>query len=715
MGTPQPNASATTLWQQIAGARPSLNPQIVIRRQLYQGETWYLLQDPISERHFRLSPQAYQLISRFNGERSIETLWQSAQEQLQHPPEQDAFIQLLMQLKGGGALMESPESEALKILERRKQPRQWLQQLRNPLSLRLPLWDPDRVLNALMPMVQPLFSRIGMVLWMLLVLSGVLQTALHWNEITQNITSQLLSADNLFLMGLTYLLMKLFHEAAHAFTTKRWGGEVHQIGVLFLALIPMPYVDASASSGFAERRARVAVGAAGIMAELLLASLALWLWLATGPGWVNAAAYNMMLIGGASTLLVNGNPLLKFDGYYVFSDLIDIPNLSTRANRYLGYLLQHYLFGLEDAASPAHTNWERGWFLFYGFAAFFYRIFILLTIMLFVAESYPLVGKAIALWALIGMVILPLAKQIKFLLTSKRLANRRVRALLVTSLSSAGLLLALFVLPAPHATRAEGVILPPEGAEIRTGTEGEVVGLLADPDTVVKPNQPLVALADPFLQASLKRLRGRMNELRVEHEALVSERETVKAGILLEEIHLVETEMAQKQAQAKRLMLRSPASGTFLVQQPGDLPGSFVKQGALIGYVLDNSRPVIRVAVSQQDIGLVRQSTQAVDARYAARPEQPLPVKLHRDTPESQQRLPSPALGTKGGGEFPLHPQDEDGTRPLEAVFNIQLQMDLPIERLGERVIVRFEHQAQPLGWQWYRSLRQLFLKRFNL
>ncbi|MCU7877992.1 MAG: peptidase M50, partial [Candidatus Thiodiazotropha sp. (ex Lucinoma borealis)] len=138
-------------------------------------------------------------------------------------------------------------------------------------------------------------------------------------------------------------------------------------------------------------------------------------------------------------------------------------------------------------------------------------------------------------------------------------------------------------------------------------------------------------------------------------------------------------------------------------------------QGELIGYVLDSSRPVIRVAVSQQDIGLVRQSTQAVDARYAARPEQPLPVKLHRDTPESQQRLPSPALGTKGGGEFPLHPQDEDGTRPLEAVFIIQLQMDLPIERLGERVIVRFEHQAQPLGWQWYRSLRQLFLKRFNL
>ncbi|MCU7810769.1 MAG: peptidase M50, partial [Candidatus Thiodiazotropha sp. (ex Notomyrtea botanica)] len=347
MSVPQEAASQTdAIWQQIAQARPALNPQIVIRRQRYADEIWYLLQDPISERHFRLSPEAYHLIDRFNGTRSLEEIWQSAQNRWQDPPSQSDFIRLLMQLQGVGTIQEGAASEPLKLLERRKKPRQWLMQLRNPLSLRLPLWDPDKLLDRLLPLVQPLICRTGLVIWLLLVLGSLLQAGVHWQEISLNITSQLLSAQNLVLMGLAYLLMKALHELAHGIAVKHWGGEVHQVGVLFLALIPMPYVDASAASGFAERRARVAVGAAGILVELALACLALWLWLATEQGLVSALAYNMMLIGGVSTLLVNGNPLLKFDGYYVFSDLLDIPNLSTRSNRYLGYLVQHYLFGL---------------------------------------------------------------------------------------------------------------------------------------------------------------------------------------------------------------------------------------------------------------------------------------------------------------------------------------------------------------------------------
>jgi putative peptide zinc metalloprotease protein len=703
------------LWQRISGARPRLNPHIVIRRQFYQRELWYLLQDPLSERHFRLTPAAYRLISRFDGEHTLEAIWQQAQQSMRQPPEQKAFIRLLMQLKSAGVLREGPESEALKIVGRRKQLRPWLRQLRNPLSLRLPLWDPDKALNRLMPWVQPLFSRVGMGLWLLLALSGLLLAALHWQAISGNVTSQLLAADNLLLMGAVYLLMKLLHEAAHGFAAKHWGGEVHQVGVLLLALIPLPYVDASAANGFSERRARMAVGAAGIMAELLLASLGLWLWLATGPGWLNAAAYNMMLIGGLSTLLVNGNPLLRFDGYYLFADLIDIPNLSIRSNRYLGYLLQRYLFGLEDADSPAQSDWERGWFFFYGISAFFYRLFVLFMIMLFVAERYPLVGQAIALWALVGMVILPLLRQIVFLFTSERLAKRRKRVLVVTPSIIGTLLLILFVVPVPYATHAEGIVLPPEGSEVRVGAQGELVELLAPPDSHVTHDQPLAAMEDPFLQTDLKRLAGRLRSLRAEHESLVSDRRHVKAKILLDEIGLVETEIAQKQAEAEGLVLRSPAEGGFVVQQPGDLPGRFLRQGDLIGYVLDDRQVEVRVAVSQEDIGLVRHSTQTIEARYANRPAETVPARLLRAIPESRQRLPSPALGSLGGGEFALHPEDKDGMRSLEAVFELRLQLERPVARLGERIIVHFEHPPLPLGWQWYRSLRQMFLKRFNL
>jgi putative peptide zinc metalloprotease protein len=313
------------------------------------------------------------------------------------------------------------------------------------------------------------------------------------------------------------------------------------------------------------------------------------------------------------------------------------------------------------------------------------------------------------------MVILPLARQVEFLFTSQRLAKRRARALLTSASIFGFLILFLFVIPAPYATHVEGVVLPPEGAEVRAGVQGEVVQLLVPPDSHVVRDQPLLVMEDPFLQTDLNHLAGRLRELRAQYEALLSGHEKVKAEIVLDEIGLVESEITQKEDLVARLTLRSPVEGTFLIQQPADLPGRFLRQGDLLGYVLDQRQGEVRLAVTQEAIGLVRQSPQTIEARYANRPAEMVPVKLLRETPESRQHLPSPALGSLGGGEFILHPDDKDGTRPLEAVFEMRLELGQPIARLGERVIVRFQHQALPLGWQWYRSLRQMFLKRFSL
>src|SRR6185503_545443 len=128
--------------------------------------------------------------------------------------------------------------------------------------------------------------------------------------------------------------------------------------IMLLVLSPVPYVDASSAWAFQDKRKRMMVGAAGIAVELFLGSLALFVWLAVEPGAVRAVAYNVMLISGVSTLLFNGNPLLRFDGYYVLADAIEIPNLGTRANRYLGYLFQRYVLGVPDAESPAQSAGE---------------------------------------------------------------------------------------------------------------------------------------------------------------------------------------------------------------------------------------------------------------------------------------------------------------------------------------------------------------------
>jgi putative peptide zinc metalloprotease protein len=157
---------------------------------------------------------------------------------------------------------------------------------------------------------------------------------------------------------------------------RRWGGEVHEIGLMLLVFSPVPYVDASSAWGFRDKRKRMVVGGVGIAVELFLGALALFVWLMVEPGMVRAVAYNVMLISGVSTLLFNGNPLLRFDGYYVLADAIEVPNLGARSNTYLGYLFQRYVLGIRTAESSAHSNGERAWMVVYGITSFFYRIFI---------------------------------------------------------------------------------------------------------------------------------------------------------------------------------------------------------------------------------------------------------------------------------------------------------------------------------------------------
>jgi putative peptide zinc metalloprotease protein len=185
---------------------------------------------------------------------------------------------------------------------------------------------------------------------------------------------------------------------------------------MFLVFLPVPYVDASSSASFRDKWQRALVGAAGIIVELILAAFALFVWLNAEEGIVRAFAFNVMLIGGISTVLFNGNPLLRFDGYYVLSDLLEIPNLGDRSKRYISHLLIRHVFGVKDAVSPATVPSERFWFIVFGISSFVYRMFIVSVIILVVAAKFFVIGVLLAIWSSIMMLGIPMAKSVWFLL-----------------------------------------------------------------------------------------------------------------------------------------------------------------------------------------------------------------------------------------------------------------------------------------------------------
>ncbi|MGC9328004.1 MAG: hypothetical protein ACP5I1_10250, partial [Candidatus Hinthialibacter sp.] len=176
--------------------------------------------------------------------------------------------------------------------------------------------------------------------WLVVTVSAVITAGLHWSELTENVVDRILSAQNLAAITIIFPILKAFHEMGHAYAVKRWGGEVHEMGIMLLVLMPIPYVDASGASAFRDRRQRLLVGAGGMMVELFIAALALHLWVNIGEGYVRSALFNIIVLASISTILFNANPLLRYDGYYILSDWLEISNLAQRSLEYLGYLFK---------------------------------------------------------------------------------------------------------------------------------------------------------------------------------------------------------------------------------------------------------------------------------------------------------------------------------------------------------------------------------------
>lgn len=267
------------------------------------------------------------------------------------------------------------------------------------------------------------------------------------------------------LLALIYPCIKLLHELGHAAATKVLGGEVHEAGVILVALYPLPYVDCSSASMFRDTHQRVPVGAAGMLAEMFLAALALAVWLNTEPGLVHACAYNVILIAGISTVLVNGNPLLRFDAYYILADLVGMPNLAARAQRHLGHLVQRYLYGVH-AEGPPVTRSEACWFVVYGIAAFICRSAVTVTLIWIIAGKVFFFGVALALWALATMLVWPVLRTLYRILTSPHLRGHRLRATAATVATAAIPAVLIFGVPLPLTTYAQGIVRLPDGAEL---------------------------------------------------------------------------------------------------------------------------------------------------------------------------------------------------------------------------------------------------------
>src|SRR3954464_15871514 len=608
-------------WYRVAKLRPRLRGHARIHRHHYRGELWYVLEDRISRRMHRFNPVAYYVIGLLDGRRTVEEVWNHAVERFgDDAPTQDEVIRLLGQLHTAEVLQteEMPDVSELARRAKRTRKKTWLQNLLSPMAIRIPLFDPDRVLERWLPWFQPWFGWLGALLWLAVVGLGLINAGAHWSELTEDVTSRVLAPQNLLLLWLTFPLIKLAHEFGHACAVKAWGGEVHEMGVMLLVLMPVPYVDASAASAFRETHRRTVVGAAGMIVELFIAAIALFFWIQAEPGVLRAVLYDVMLVAGVSTVMFNANPLLRYDGYYMLADWVQIPNLRARANQYLAQIVEQRLFGL-PASEAEHAAGERAWFAFYAIGSFVYRAFVMCAIAIFIASQYFFIGVMLALWTAATAVVLPLVKGVGYLLMHPRLRRRRSRALAVTAIAGAALYVVLFHMPFPLWTHAEGVIALPEDSYLRAGVDGFVKQIAMPPGSTVGKGTAVVTTQDPTLELKARVLEAQVRLLEARATAMRAENR-VKWTVALEELAAARDELAHSQQKVADLNILAGASGTFvLTQAAADLPERYLKRGDTIGYVVPGGTATARVLVSREDVDLVRSRTERVEIKVAGR------------------------------------------------------------------------------------------------
>jgi putative peptide zinc metalloprotease protein len=563
-------------WYRAAELRPRLRRQARITRHSYRGERWYVLQDLGSGRFLRLNPAAYRLVALMDGVRTLDEIWRNVcLNQGDDAPTQDEVLQLLARLHEANVLLSDRRPDLGELEERRTKTRaaKLKQYLSNPLSLRIPLVDPDPLLTAVVSRM-PGSLPVWLSLWFLVFAGGVAGVTYHWQELTHDIAAHVFNAQNVLWMALAFPMLKIIHELGHGIAIKAFGGACREMGVMFLVFFPVPYVDASQASGFPDKTRRILVGAAGMMAEIAMACAALLLWSWTQPGLAKAFLHEVVIIAGVTTLVFNLNPLLRFDGYYMLADWLEIPNLGQKANQYVGYLFKRYLVGAREVQPPRMTAGEPAWLLGYATGSFAYRMLVAVTIILLVAEQFFFIGVLLAAWGGWIMLVQPLLRSLGQLARTPDLERHRWRAWTVTAGLTALAASLVFFVPAPSWTSAEGVIWMPDDARLRAAHPCFGRAVLAEPGGRVARQAPLLGCSDPELDAQIAQAEAFVSELQA-RRAVAVRIDRVQMQTLSAELRHGERRLADLLGRREVMTIRSPHDGVFVMPSPADFPGRF--------------------------------------------------------------------------------------------------------------------------------------------
>lgn len=720
-----------------------VRPDLSAKRQRYLGKTYWIIKDPVGLKYYRFQEEEYAILNMLDGSMSLDEIKEKFQKDF--PPQKitlEELSQFIGTLHRSGLILTGVHDQGYQLYERaiKRRRQELIGAVSNILCIRFKGFDPERFLNRLYPYVAWFFHPFCMALSFLMMVGALLLVLTQFDTFYSKLPAfhQFFTPENGLWLALILGLTKVIHEFGHGLTCKHFGGECHEMGVMILVLTPCLYCNVSDSWMLPSKWRRAAIGFAGIFVEIWLAALATFIWWYSKPGLLNNICLNVMFISSVSTIIFNANPLLRYDGYYVLADLMEIPNMRQKATSILSRKAGEWFLGLEYPDDPFLPQRNQLLFAIYAIASACYRWVVTLSITMFLLRVFKpyglqVLGEAIVIMSLYGLVVMPLWKIGKFFYVPGRLEKVKKVRFYLSLAAFLGLIGFVLFVKLPYRIFTPVEIQYAQGDTVYVLIPGTLMELNVEPGDPVKKSQILAVLSNPDIDLQIRQLEREAMRLETQLSylpALSKQDPTAEAQIpvVQKALDAARKDLQQRREDRERLILRAsrdgvvvPATLTKKMERDGMLPtwygtpfeeknlGAFMNTGDAFCIIGDPKQMKATLVVTQTQKDFIKRG-QRVDVNLN---ETPFRVFTGETTDVATEELKavSQRLSNKNKGEVSTQTEQDGTEKPQTPSYKVDVPLNNSegLMEVGLTGQAKIHAEPQTIAFRIWRVIAETF------
>jgi putative peptide zinc metalloprotease protein len=660
-------------------------------------DPYYLIEDQINSHYFKIGIDEYNIIRKLDGKILLTKILQNFPQY-----DQNETQQLVQWLIKSQLVYIQNKHKIWQLLPNK--PIKKLSKYLNLLFIKISFGSPDYLLDKLLPYFRWLIGFKFLPIYLIIIISGLYQLFTRWQDFTSN-SSNLLSNYNTILLVIAWIIIKAIHELFHGLVCKKYHGYVHEAGIMLILFAPLGgYINATSSWKFSSKWQRIHVAIAGIYSELLIAAISIIIWVNTDASVINYLAYNLIIIAGIGTLLFNINPLMRFDVYYILSDLLDISNLATNGQRYIHYLGRRYILGYQEQC----PYWYKMNIIkIYAFCSLCWRILVMISLLLLAKVLLHGAGIILSIIGLISWLGLPAWRIILGILKHQEKIQIMRRLIIIIILIASSLYLSLTELTWSRNIQVPAVLDYADLNIVKAESMGFVDEILVKNGDYAKENQILIKLKNKELLNELHDLELQLNIHSLKQQQYMNDELISAVQLEQEKIKELNQKLLEIKRQVTELTIKAPINGYVIAKNLYNLLGVFLKTGSEILSLTKQQELEIKLSIPQHEIDFFRAAINKPVTIYLDRqPNSAIIATLDKVNPAATQEIQHPALTALTGGRLNVQakPASENKNKDsnyqyLKPRFKGIIKLNLQNLKAGETAYVILTTYKQSL-WQ---------------